>query len=207
MTDPIITRLCGSYKVRQRSLDGYISVADICRVHNRNPGDYTADPITHAWIAKLCETVPSANVTVQEINAGAVEYRGPWVPPRAAMHFARWIGCGFDKIMPSWINPYIGDELAATKRAVAMDKHIAAMKRHYADEINEESRIAKILEETLCEYKRYQAEVADMAKKSARMREENIVNALAYAELCKDDPHTYAIFMDLTRRTPSHGYQ
>lgn len=93
MTVSILRHEWNGHEVRQRSIDGYVNLTDMCRAEKRRAGDYLDLPSTQAYVAALAEDLGLLPDFLVIKKRG--RYGDTYVHPEISIDCAQWISMPF----------------------------------------------------------------------------------------------------------------
>jgi hypothetical protein len=93
MATIIVKHDWNGHQVRQRSIDGYVNLTDMCKAEGKRVGDFLALPTTEAYILALAidlDLLPENLVTKKRGS-----HVGTFAHPEIAIECARWVNMAF----------------------------------------------------------------------------------------------------------------
>lgn len=112
-------------EIRMRKSDGFLNAKDMAKVKNKKVNDYFRLDQTKEFIKALEKKVDGISrlPIIDTITKGANEFRGTWIHPKLAIHFAMWISPEFSVEVTDWVERFMRGDITLVKDIV--DRHDA----------------------------------------------------------------------------------
>ena len=98
------THSYGTFSVRQRNSDGYLSATDMCKIYGKTFAQYKKSSTTKAYLSAV-EAIFGKSL-VQTKSGGGLD-RGAWVHPYVAVYLSRLLNMSLVPAAVGWANPYL----------------------------------------------------------------------------------------------------
>ena len=142
----IVMHNWNKHQVRQRAVDGFVSLTDMCKAEGRVVGKYLELPSTKAYISALAEDLGklSDNLVVSKEGRGG----GTYAHPEIAIDCAQWISVPFRIWANRTLRLIIANQFAPQTADAAIAQ--SQLKQEYSHVLDRPDPWKKLFDQEFC---------------------------------------------------------
>lgn len=107
--NPWVMHEFASHRIRMRSIDGYFSATDMCKVDKKKLNHYLENKQTKDYVKELAIDLKINDTDKSLIDikkGGNSQQQGTWIHPCIATHLAMWISPNFSVKVSIWLEEW-----------------------------------------------------------------------------------------------------